>query len=77
MKTIINKTESPVRQYLCDQCNEGILWSDLVLIREKCALPEEQTYHVHKACIDPFLKNREGCWSEIARDSKDAGWLLF
>ena len=62
--------------YLCDVCNNEIPESEVILMRESAALPEEPTYHVHKRCADRFPKKQQGNWHQIHVRSIDAGWLL-
>ena len=63
-------------EFTCDHCQNQIPESEVVLMRESCALPEEPTYHVHERCADRFPEKRTGKWKQITRQSMDAGWLI-
>lgn len=65
-----------LHKYPCNHCGDVIPWTDLILLRDRFALPEEPTFHVHESCADRFIATHEGNWEKIARDSVEAGWLL-
>ena len=70
----ITRPESP--EFICDFCHEKILLSDLVILRDHCALPEEPTYHLHAKCLPLLYETADAKWDTFDLHSKEAGWLM-
>ena len=65
------------RELVCGPCGQKITKTELLLLREDCALPEEPTFYVHGSCVDTFIEEHPGRWKKITSDSIEAGWLLY
>lgn len=79
-ETIQDSTEAPTLTsvFTCDVCQRTMQdHSEIRLLRPTNALPEETTViTMHKDCVDRFLDEHSGRWSQYTYDSPDAKWLL-
>jgi hypothetical protein len=61
------------RAYVCDACGREIARrQELLLLRVRAALPEEATYHVHRACAARFEAQHAGPRQPLKPTSLDA-----
>lgn len=73
---LINAIFTGPHEIACEYCEQHINQTELQLLRERCALPEEACVHVHETCVDLFLGVHPGHWRIIAKDSFEAGWFF-
>ena len=65
------------RCFICDACGGEITDpSQVRLLREAGALPEEPPSYVHVKCVPHFLEEHEGLWQTFLLSSPTAAWYI-
>ena len=77
MKRAIPPQRLAARRFKCDHCKGELHWHEMAFLRERCALPQEPTLHVHEACVEAFIAENGPSWRKIPRDSREAGWFVY